>query len=108
MRNLHRHAYALAQCWMQVNRFADIHLDFPHFYRQGDLVDHVARMRAEHDVTQDLAVAPASMAALSMCHTVVAVKGEVGSFGVGRCAISAICPACPGGGSRVGPSPLCA
>ena len=32
------------------------------FDGQGDLADHVARMRADHAAAQDLAVAPASMA----------------------------------------------
>ena len=56
MRNLRRHADALAQRRMRVDGLADVdsvdsvrtHLD-----GQGDLADHVARMRADHAAAQD-------------------------------------------------------
>ena len=57
MRNLCRHADALAQSRMRVNRFADIHRIRTHLNRQHNLANHVTRMRAEHAAAQDLAVA---------------------------------------------------
>jgi hypothetical protein len=59
MRNLRRHADALAQCRMRVNRLTDVHCIRTHLNRQSDLADHVARVRADHATAQDLAVAVA-------------------------------------------------
>ena len=57
MRHFRRHADALAQRGMRVNRLADIDRVGAHFYRQGDLADHVAGVGADHAAAQDLAVA---------------------------------------------------
>ena len=43
--------------------FADVHRVCAHLDGQRDLANHFARMRAYHATAQDLAVAPASMAA---------------------------------------------
>ena len=57
MRHLCRHANALAQRRMRVNRLANIHRVRPHLDGQGDLANHVARMGADHAAAQNLAVA---------------------------------------------------
>ena len=62
MRHFRRHADALAQRRMRVDGLADVDSVRTHLDGQGDLADHVARMRADHAAAQDLAVAPASMA----------------------------------------------
>ena len=62
MRHFRRHADALAQRRMRVDGLADVDSVRTHLDAQGDLADHVARMRADHAAAQDLAVAPASMA----------------------------------------------
>ena len=62
MRHFRRHADALAQRRMRVDGFANVHAVRTHLNGQGNLANHVARMRADHAAAQDLAVAPASMA----------------------------------------------
>ena len=57
MRHLRRHADALAQRWVRMNRLADIDRVSADFDGQRDLANHVARMRADHATAQDLAVA---------------------------------------------------
>jgi len=57
MRHFRRHAYALAQCRMRVNRLAYVHRVSAHLYRQSNLTDHVASMRADDAAAQYLAVA---------------------------------------------------
>ena len=57
MRHFRRHANALAQRRVRVNRLADVHRICARFNRQRDLADHVARMRANHATAQHLAVA---------------------------------------------------
>ena len=57
MRHFRSHAYALAQCRMRVNRFTNIHRISAHLYRQCNLTDHVAGMRADDAAAQYLAVA---------------------------------------------------
>ena len=39
-----------------MDRLANVHGICAHLNRQGDLTDHVARMRADHAAAQDLAV----------------------------------------------------
>ena len=63
MRHFRRHANAFAECWMRVNRLADVHRVRAHLDSQCDLANHVARMRADDATAQNFAVAPASMAA---------------------------------------------
>ena len=63
MRHLRRHADAFAQRGVGVDGFADVHRVCAHFNRQGNLANHVARVRAHNTAAQNLAVAPASMAA---------------------------------------------
>lgn len=41
---------------MRVNRLTDIHRISAHLYRQCNFTDHVARMRADDDATQNLAI----------------------------------------------------
>ena len=43
-----------------MNRFANIDGISPHFNRQRNLADHVARVRADHAAAQHFAVAVAS------------------------------------------------
>ncbi len=57
MRNLRRHADALAQRGVGVDGFADIHRVCTHLNRENNLANHVARVRADHAAAQDLAVA---------------------------------------------------
>ncbi len=57
MRHLRRHADALAQRGVRVDGLADVHRISAHLDGQGDLANHVARMRADHAAAQDLAVA---------------------------------------------------
>ena len=57
MRHLCRHANALAQRGMRVNRLADIHRVGGHPDSPRDLNDHVAVMRADHAAAQNAAVA---------------------------------------------------
>ena len=64
MRHFRRHADALAQRRMRVDGLADVHCVRTHLDSQRDLSDHVARVGADHATAQDLAVAPASMAAV--------------------------------------------
>ena len=47
MRHFRRHADALAERGVWVNRFADVHRVRAHFNRQRDLANHVARVRAD-------------------------------------------------------------
>ena len=57
MRNLRRHADALAKRGVRVNGLANVHRVGAHLDGQGNLADHVARMRADHAAAQNLAVA---------------------------------------------------
>ena len=59
MRHLRRHANGLPQRRMRVNRLANIDGIGTHLYRQRNFADHTA--------AEDLAVAPASMAASRSC-----------------------------------------
>ena len=63
MRHFRRHADALTQRRVRVNGLADVDGIGAHLNRQGNLANHVARMGADHAAAQNLAVAPASMAA---------------------------------------------
>ena len=56
MRHFRRHANGFAKGWMRVDGLADVHCVRTHLDSQGDLADHVARMRADHAAAQDLAV----------------------------------------------------
>ena len=56
MRNLRRHADALAQRGVRVNRLADVDGIRTHLNGQRHFTNHVARMRADHAAAQDLAV----------------------------------------------------
>jgi hypothetical protein len=55
MRHLRRHANTLAQRGVGVNGFADVHRVCAHLDGQGNLANHVARVRADHAAAQDLA-----------------------------------------------------
>ena len=57
MRHFRRHANALAQRWMRVNRLADIYCIGTHLDSKCNLANHVACVRAYHAAAQDLAVA---------------------------------------------------
>ena len=57
MRHLSRHADALAQRGVRVNRLADVHGVCTHLDSQRNLTNHVARVRADHAAAQNLAVA---------------------------------------------------
>ena len=57
MRHFRRHADALAQRGMRMNRLADIDRVSAHLDGQRHFADHVARMRADHAAAQNLAVA---------------------------------------------------
>ena len=57
MRHFRRHADALTQRRVRVNRLAYIDRVRAHFNRQRDLANHVAGMRADHAAAQNLAVA---------------------------------------------------
>ena len=57
MRHFRSHAYALPQRRVRVNRFTNIHRISAHLYRQSNLTDHVACMRADDAAAQYLAVA---------------------------------------------------
>ena len=56
MRNFRRHANGLPKCWVWVNRLADVHRVYTHLNRQGNLTNHVARMRADHAAAQDFSM----------------------------------------------------
>ena len=56
MRHLCRHADALAQHGVRMNRLADAYRISAYFDGQRNLANHVARMRADHAAAQDLAV----------------------------------------------------
>ena len=60
VRHFRRHADALAQRGMRVDRLADVHRVGAHLNCQRDLTDHVARVRADHAAAQHFAVAVAS------------------------------------------------
>ena len=77
MRHLSRHAYALAQCGVSVDGFADIYGVCAHLDGQHYLADHVACVGADHAAAQDLAVAPASMTARSCFGPVI--KQQLGN-----------------------------
>jgi mRNA interferase HicA len=57
VRHLRRHANALAQHRVWVNRLANVHRIRTHLDGQGNLANHVARMRANHAAAKNLAVA---------------------------------------------------
>ena len=57
MRHFRRHADGFPKGWVRVNRFADIHGIGTHFYRQGNLANHVARVGTDNAAAQNLAVA---------------------------------------------------
>ena len=57
MRHFCRHANALAQSGMRVNRLADVDGISAHLYRQCNLANHVAGVRADDAAAQNLAVA---------------------------------------------------
>ena len=57
MRHLRRHANALAQRRVWVNRLANVHRVRAHLDGQGNLANHVAGMGADHAAAQNLAVA---------------------------------------------------
>jgi hypothetical protein len=57
MRHLRRHANALAQRRMRVNRLANVHCIGAHLNGQGNLANHVAGVGAHHAAAQNLAVA---------------------------------------------------
>ena len=67
MRDFRCHANAFAQRGVGVNRLANVHCISAHLYRQCNLTDHVARMRADDAAAQNFAVAPASMAVTRSC-----------------------------------------
>ena len=56
MRPFSRHVNALAQRWMRVNGFADVHRVCTHLNGQCNLANHVAGMGADHAATQNFAV----------------------------------------------------
>ena len=56
MRHFRCHADALAQRRVRVNRFAYVHRVSAHLYRQCNLTNHVACMRADDAAAQYLAV----------------------------------------------------
>ena len=56
MRHFCRHAYALAQRGVRVNRLADVHRVGAHLDGQSDFADQVARVGADDAAAQDLAV----------------------------------------------------
>ena len=57
VRHFCRHTNAFAQRGVWMDGFADVHSVCAHLNRQCDLANHVARVRAHHAATQDLAVA---------------------------------------------------
>ena len=57
MRHFRRHPYGLTQRRVRVNRLTNIHRISAHLYRQCNLANHVACMRADDAATQNLAVA---------------------------------------------------
>ena len=57
MRNLRRHADALAQRGVRVDSLADVHRICAHLDGQSNLADHVARVGADHAAAQYRAVA---------------------------------------------------
>ena len=57
MRHFRCHADAFAQRGVRVNRLTNIHCISAHLYRQCNLADHVACMRADDAAAQNLAVA---------------------------------------------------
>ena len=57
MRRFRCHANAFAQRGVGVNRFAYVHRVSAHLYRQCNLTNHVASMRADDAAAQYLAVA---------------------------------------------------
>ena len=56
MRHLRRHADRFPKSWMRMNRLTDVHGVCTHLDSQRNLANHVARMRADHAASQDLAV----------------------------------------------------
>ena len=56
-RHLRRHADALAQRGVRVNRLADVHRISTHLDRQRNLANHVAGVGTNHATAQYLAVA---------------------------------------------------
>ena len=56
MRDFSRHANALAQRRMRVDRLADVHRICAHLNRQCNFADHVAGMRADHAAAKNFAV----------------------------------------------------
>jgi hypothetical protein len=57
MRHLSRHAYALAQRGVWVNRLSNVHRIRAHLDGQSDFANQVARVGADDAAAQDLAVA---------------------------------------------------
>ena len=57
MRHFRRHANALAQRGVWVNRFTDVHRVSAHLDGQCNLADHVTRVGADHAAAENLAVA---------------------------------------------------
>ena len=57
MRHFRRHADALTERRVRMNRLADVDGIRTHLNRQRNLANHVARMRADHATAQDFAVA---------------------------------------------------
>ncbi len=57
MRHLGRHAYALAQRRVRVNRLANVHRVGTHLYGQSNFADQVACIGPDDAATQNLAVA---------------------------------------------------
>ena len=60
MRHFSRHSDGFPKSRMRMNRFANIDGISPHFNRQRNLADHVARVRADHAAAQHFALAVAS------------------------------------------------
>ena len=63
MRHFRRHANAFAKRRVWVDGFANVHCICAHLNCQSDLTNHVARVGTDNATAQNLAVAPASMAA---------------------------------------------
>lgn len=67
MRHFRHHADGFPQRGMRVNHLADVHRISVHLNRQGNLTNHVARMRADHGmagVTEKLGFAVKSQASM--------------------------------------------
>ena len=102
MRHLGRHADALAQRRMRVNRLADVYRVGAHLDGQRNLANHVARVGADHAAAKDLAVAMRRFGIVKqqLGNALIPAGGD-GAAGGGPGELKNWLPLCAGGKSRI-------